>query len=344
MKALQKVSKFLSDYTSIVVIAIAVVTFFVPGMMSWVNHKLFVDFASNKFTSQSIIIGIIMFSMGLTLTTQDFKILAKRPFDICVGAIAQYLIMPFLAFGITKVLGLSDAIGLGLILVGCCPGGVSSNIMSYLCGGDVAFSVGMTTVSTILSPFMTPLLVSLLASGTHISIKALPMFVSIVETVILPVAVGFLFNYLFGKKKIFAEIQKIMPGIAVLGLACVVGGVVSSQGAKFFESGAVIFVAVLLHNGLGYLLGYGAGKLVGMNTAKKRTISIEVGMQNAGLATNLATTTAQFASTPESAIICAVSCTWHSISGTLLAEAFALKDKIKGKSTDTENEDVQQAE
>lgn len=146
------------------------------------------------------------------------------------------------------------------------------------------------------------------------------------------------------RKKIFAEIQKIMPGIAVLGLACVVGGVVSSQGAKFFESGAVIFVAVLLHNGLGYLLGYGAGKLVGMNTAKKRTISIEVGMQNAGLATNLATTTAQFASTPESAIICAVSCTWHSISGTLLAGAFALKDKIKGKSTDTENEDVQQAE
>lgn len=131
---------------------------------------------------------------------------------------------------------------------------------------------------------MTPLLVSYLASGAHISIKALPMFVSIVETVILPVAIGFLLNYLFGKKKTFMELQKIMPGIAVLGLACVVGGVVSSQGSKFFESGIVIFVAVLLHNGLGYLLGYGAGKLVGMNTAKKRTISIEVGMQNAGLA------------------------------------------------------------
>ena len=288
MKALQKVSKFLSDYTSIVVIAIAVITFLVPGMMSWVNYKLFVDFVANKFTNQSIIIGIIMFSMGLTLTAQDFKILAKRPFDICVGAIAQYLIMPFLAFG-------------------------------------------MTTVSTILSPFMTPLLVSYLASGAHISIKALPMFVSIVETVILPVAIGFLLNYLFGKKKTFMELQKIMPGIAVLGLACVVGGVVSSQGSKFFESGVVIFVAVLLHNGLGYLLGYGAGKLVGMNTAKKRTISIEVGMQNAGLATNLATTTAQFASTPESAIICAVSCTWHSISGTLLAGAFALKDKLSEK-------------
>ena len=120
-----------------------------------------------------------------------------------------------------------------------------------------------------------------------------------------------------------------MPGVAVLGLACVVGGVVSSQGDKFFESGVVIFVAVFLHNGLGYLLGYGAGRLTGMNTAKKRTISIEVGMQNAGLATNLATTTAQFAVAPESAIICAVSCTWHSISGTLLAGLFAAYDKRK---------------
>ena len=149
MKALQKASKFLSDYTSVVVIAIAIVTFFVPSMMGWVNYSLFTDMVANKFTSQSIIIGVIMFSMGLTLTTEDFKILAQRPFDICVGAIAQYLIMPFLAFALTKLLHLPDGIALGLILVGCCPGGVSSNIMSYLCGGDVAFSVGMTTVSTI---------------------------------------------------------------------------------------------------------------------------------------------------------------------------------------------------
>ena len=106
MKALQKVSKFLSDYTSIVVIAIAVVTFFLPSMMGWVNLALFTDMVSNKFTCQSIIIGIIMFSMGLTLTTEDFRILAQRPFDICVGAVAQYLIMPFLAFALSKVLNL----------------------------------------------------------------------------------------------------------------------------------------------------------------------------------------------------------------------------------------------
>ena len=329
MKTLQKAGKFLSDYTSAVVIAIAVVTFLVPQLMGWVNYQLFTDMVGNKFTSQSMIIGIIMFSMGLTLTAENFKILAQRPLDICIGAAAQYLIMPFLAFGISRVLQLPDAIALGLILVGCCPGGVSSNIMSYLCGGDVAFSVGMTTVSTLLSPIMTPLLVSFLASGTKINVEGLPMFVSIIETVILPVGLGFLLNRFLGKKKAFQEIQKVMPGVAVLGLACVVGGVISSQGSNFFTSGVVIFVAVLLHNGLGYLLGYGAGKLTGMNTSKKRTISIEVGMQNAGLATNLATTTAQFASAPQSAVICAVSCVWHSISGTLIAGFFASFDRKK---------------
>ena len=329
MKTLQKFSKFLSNDTSVVVIAIAVVTFFIPQLMGWVNYQLFWDPVGNKFTSQSIILGIIMFSMGLTLTTQDFKILAQRPFDICIGAIAQYLIMPFLAFTLTRLLHLPDAIALGLILVGCCPGGVSSNVMSYLCGGDVAFSVGMTTVSTLLSPIMTPTMVALLASGTKISIKGLPMFVSIIETVIVPIAIGFVINYIFGEKKQFKEIQQVMPGVAVIGLACVVGGVISSQGANFFTSGIVIFIAVLLHNSLGYILGYCAGKLTGMNTAKKRTISIEVGMQNAGLATNLATTSSQFAATPESAVICAVSCVWHSISGTLLAGFFAGLDKKK---------------
>ena len=131
------------------------------------------------------------------------------------------------------------------------------------------------------------------------------------------------------------EFQKIMPGIAVLGLACVVGGVISSQGSNFFRSGVIIFLAVLLHNGLGYLLGYLAGSVTGMNYSKRKTISIEVGMQNAGLATNLATTTAQFASAPQAAIICAVSCVWHSISGTLLAGLFAWRDKHKEKKVST---------
>ena len=323
MKSIAKISNFASKYIGIIIIVLSIIAFCFPPTFSWATNYT------------SLLLGIAMFGMGLTIKLDDFKIVFTRPKELLIGCFAQFTIMPLVAFCLAKAFHLSPDLAIGVILVGCCPGGVSSNIMSYLCGGDVAFSVGMTTVSTILSPVMTPLMVSFLASGAKITIHGLPMFVSIVETVIVPVAIGFALNYALGKNEAFKEVQKVMPGVAVLGLACVVGGVISSQGSKFFQSGIVIFVAVLLHNGFGYFLGYCAGKLTGMNTAKKRTISIEVGMQNAGLATNLATTTAQFASTPESAIICAVSCVWHSISGTLLAGMFAQYDKIKSGHKET---------
>lgn len=315
MKTLQKISSMLSSKTSVFVILVAIAAFFVPDIFSWVQGN-----------NQSLVLGVIMFTMGLTLTTEDFKVLAKRPLDIFIGAAAQYLIMPFLAYGISTILRLPNEIAVGLILVGCCPGGVSSNIMSYLCHGDVPFSVGMTTASTLLSPLMTPMMVLFLA-GARIEVNAASMFISIVKSVLLPVLLGFILNTLFGKKEAFKEAQKVMPGISVIGLALIVGGVIALQGENFFKSGAVIFIAVLLHNSLGYALGYEVGKLTGMNTAKKRTISIEVGMQNAGLATNLAT--AHFAAAPQAAMASAVSCVWHSISGTILAGIYLQKDNMQ---------------
>ncbi|POP33259.1 bile acid:sodium symporter family protein [Lactonifactor longoviformis] len=317
MNAAKKSSKWLSDHTSFFVIAVAVVTFFLPNLFSWVQGN-----------NQSLILGIIMFSMGLTLSTDDFRILAKRPLDIFIGAAAQYLIMPFLAFGLATALHLPNEIAVGLILVGCCPGGVSSNIMSYLCRGDVPFSVGMTTASTLLSPIMTPMMVLLLA-GTRIEVDAAAMLFSILKSVIIPVFIGFVLNTFWGERKAFKDIQQVMPGISVIGLALIVGGVIALQGSNFFQSGVVIFLAVFLHNGLGYLLGYGVGMLTKMSTAKKRTIAIEVGMQNAGLATNLAA--AHFATAPQAAMACAVSCVWHSISGTILAGWFARKDAKKAE-------------
>ena len=303
MNILKKVNKFLSKNMSIFVIAVAIITFFVPSLFTWVRG-----------TNQTIILGIIMFGMGLTLTTQDFKILA------------QYTVMPLLAYIVGTALGLPSEIKIGLILVGCCPGGVSSNIMSFLCNGDVPFSVGMTTASTLLSPILTPVLVLILA-GEQIEVNATGMFISIIESVIIPIIIGFTLNYFLGEKKTFKDVQQVMPGVSVTGLAFIVGGVISLQGQNFFKSGVLIFIAVLLHNGFGYLLGYGVGVLIKMSVSKKRTISIEVGMQNAGLATNLAT--AHFAATPEAAIACAVSCVWHSISGTLLAGLFAKFDERK---------------
>lgn len=313
MNQLKAVSKFLARNTSLFVISISIITFFIPSLFSWVRG-----------TNQTIILGIIMFSMGLTITTEDFKILAKRPLDIFVGSMAQYTIMPLLAYSVSTALGLPDDIKIGLILVGCCPGGISSNIMSFLCKGDVPFSVGMTTASTLLSPVLTPLLVLFLADA-KIEVNAIGMFKSIIESVIIPVIIGFMLNYLYGTKKRFKDFQEVMPGVSVTGLTFIVGGVICLQGDNFFKSGIVIFLAVVIHNTLGYLLGYTVGSLTNMPTAKKRTISIEVGMQNAGLATGLATV--YFVSMPHAALAAAVSCVWHSISGTILAGLYLKNDQ-----------------
>lgn len=297
-------------------------TYFLPELFSWVHG-----------TTQSCILGFIMLTMGLTLTVDDMRILASRPFDILIGTCAQFGLMPFIAWTLTVGVGflgitVPKPIVVGIILVGCCPGGVSSNIMSYLCKGDIAFSVGMTTVSTLLAPVVTPLLVLWLA-GEQVEVDALGMFLNILIVTLIPVTVGFFGNLLWGEREWFKQTQSVMPGFSVLGLACIVGGVVAAVQDKLMMEGvlffAMVFIIVLCHNGCGYLLGYTVGRLCGFSTAKKRTISIEVGMQNAGLATVLASTF--FAvSCPLAVIPCAVSCAWHSISGTILATWFRRHD------------------
>ena len=184
----------------------------------------------------------------------------------------------------------------------------------------------MTTASTLLAPMATPLLV-LWLSGSEIDVDAMGMFRSILIVTIIPVALGAFANFFFGRRKGYQELCGVMPGVSVIGLACIVGGVIAWNGEHFFTSGAMIFAAVFLHNALGYAAGYLVGRCTGMSMAKKRTIAIEVGMQNAGLATNLATR--HFPTLPEAAIASAVSCVWHSISGTLLAGLFLFCDRIR---------------
>ena len=217
----------------------------------------------------------------------------------------------------------------GLILVGCCPGGVSSNIMSYLCRGDVAYSVGMTTVSTLLAPVITPMLVLWLA-GEQVEVDAIGMFLNILIVTLLPVSIGFFANLFYGHNEGFKKAQAVMPAFSVLGLACIVGGVIAAVRDKLMIEGLtfflIVFAVVLCHNSLGYLTGYSVGKIFGFSKAKNRTISIEVGMQNAGLATVLASTFFAI-SCPLAVIPAAVSCAWHSISGTILATWFRNRDE-----------------
>ena len=315
MKLLQQISAWLSKETPWFVTAVAVLTFFFPDLFGWVRGN-----------TQTAVLGFIMFAMGMTLTHEDFRILAARPFDIAIGALAQFVLMPFIAFSLAHLMHLPRGVAVGLILVGSCPGGVSSNIMSFLCKGDVAFSVGLTAVSTLLAPLTTPTLMMWLA-GEMIEIDAIGMFKSVLLVTLTPVALGFLFNHFFGARPACREVMKTMPGFAVLALACIVGGVVSAQGQAIVSSGVAIFIAVFLHNGLGYVLGYVAGVLARFTKPKRRTVSIEVGMQNAGLATVLATR--HFPAAPETAVAAAVSCIWHSISGALLAGVFNALDRYR---------------
>lgn len=310
---LQSISRWLSTYTSYFIIAVAIFAFFFPEVFTWVHGY-----------TQTAILGFIMLTMGLTLSTNDFRLLASRPFDILIGAIAQYTIMPFVAWCLTYIWGLDSSLAIGIILVGCCPGGVSSNIMSYLCKGDVAFSVGMTAASTLLAPFVTPLLVLFLA-GQHVDVDTIGMFLNILIVTIIPVAIGFVLNMIFGSKPGFAPVRATMPGLSVICLACIVGGVISDVHDILIFNGlalfALTFAVVFCHNSIGYFLGYMAGKLFHFRIPQCRTISIEVGMQNAGLATNLASNFFM-ATNPMAVVPCAISCAWHSISGTILACLF----------------------
>lgn len=319
IKFLQTISHWLANYTSPFIIGVAVVTFFFPHLFDWVRGN-----------TQTAILGVIMLTMGLTLTTNDFKILFRRPIDIFIGACAQFIIMPGVAYLLVHCWHLEPALALGILLVGCCPGGVSSNIMSYLCHGDVAFSVGMTCASTLLAPVMTPFLMKLTA-GEIIAIDAVGMFANILIVTIIPVAIGCALNYFYSNRESFPVVQSLMPGLSVTCLAFIVGGVISTVHDDLVERGLWLFLltfaVVFCHNSLGYLLGWFAGWLSRFNTAKKRTISIEVGMQNAGLATVLASNF--FAAQPLAVLPCAISCAWHSISGTILAGLFLLWDKRK---------------
>lgn len=331
MELLKRASALLATYTSPFIILVAVLAMYCPSLFAWVQSG----------QVASVILGLIMLTMGCTLSTDDFRILMQRPLDIFIGSIAQYTIMPLLAWSLSRLFALDPFMSAGLILVGCCPGGVSSNIMSFLCHGDVAYSVGMTTASTLLAPFVTPLLVYQLA-GTSIEVNAWGMFENILVVTLIPVCMGCAFNYLLGKRRMFQDLQQVMPGLSVICLALIVGGVIYSVYPQLQSNGLSLVLLTLavvsLHNGLGYVLGYAVGRLCGFSTAKKRTLSIEVGMQNAGMATvlsgNFMATPALVATNPLAALSlvpCALSCAYHSISGTLLAGLYLLADKRQAR-------------
>ncbi len=268
------------------------------------------------------LLGVIMFGMGLTLRPVDFVMVAKRPLPVLIGVVAQFVIMPLVAVVVVKVLNLPADIAAGVILVGCAPGGTSSNVVSYLARGDVALSVTMTSISTLLAPVLTPLLTLWLA-GEYMPVSAGSMAMSIVKVVLVPVVGGLLVRMLV--PKIVERIQAALPWISVAAIAAIVCIVVGGAHDNIATAGALVLAAVILHNGFGYLLGYLAGKFTGQPVTARRTMAVEVGMQNSGLATSLASAYMN----PLAALPGAVFSVWHNLSGALLAAGCRWSDARK---------------
>jgi BASS family bile acid:Na+ symporter len=304
---MKKVFKLISDYMGVLVLLSAIAALTFPETISRV-----------KPTVINPLLGVIMFGMGLTLRAEDFRIVFSRPKDVIVGCLAQFTVMPLLAWLLARIFSLDEALTVGVMLVGCCPGGTASNVITYLAKGDLALSVGMTGVSTVLAPIATPLLVWLLA-GQTVDVNVVGMLLSILWVVILPIVAGLVVKRLWPRQT--AKATAFLPALSTLAICAIVLIVISANAGKLMSGGLVIVLVVMLHNVCGLGIGYGIGRLLGLSTAKRRAISIEVGMQNSGLASSLATL--HFAAYPMATIPGAVFSVWHNISGAIVARLFA---------------------
>jgi BASS family bile acid:Na+ symporter len=274
-----KTTRFLGGFafTFIIFAAVAAALFY-PNMFLGVG----------EFEFKGLIVPLlmlIMFGMGTSMSVKDFAAVASMPKGVLVGLLLQFSIMPVVGFGLATVSGLPPEIAAGIILVGCSPSGLASNVMAYISGANLALSLTLTAVSTLLAPFITPLYMSFFA-GEFIPIDAFAMFISISKIVILPIMAGLVFNhFLHGK---FPFIDKLMPKVSMLGIAIIITIITAAGRDSLLTIGGILIIVVLVHNLLGYFLGYTSAKLIGMDEASSRTIAFEVGMQNSGLASGIA--------------------------------------------------------
>lgn len=319
MGALQKIGKFAGDTFALWVLLAAGLAMWIPENFTWLSAYI------------TPLLGIVMFGMGMTLKLNDFKLVVQYPKGVILGVLAQFIIMPLLAFGLAVAFQLPPELAVGVILVGCCPGGTSSNVMTLLSKGNVALSVTITSFTTLLAPIMTPALIYLLASA-WLPVDFMAMLTSVVQVILVPIVLGFIAQVLF--KPIVAKSIDILPVVSVIAIVLIVAAVVSGSRDRIIESGLFILAIVVLHNGLGYLVGYGVGRLFNLNYEDKKAVSIEVGMQNSGLGASLAT--AHFE--PITAVPSAIFSFWHNISGPILSTYWSAKASRMGSNKDQDDD------
>ncbi len=303
---MKRISDFIGRYMAVIVLAVAALALFVPRSCLWIRTDWI-----------NILLMIVMFGMGLTMKLSDFSVVFAKPKDVLVGCASQFIIMPLLAFGLGKLFGLNDELLVGVVLVGTCPGGTASNVITYLSRGDTALSVGMTSINTLLAPVLTPALTYLLLR-TSVQVDVKTMFFSIIQVVIIPIGLGIVISRFLGNRT--KKAKDILPLLSVTAICLIIASVVSHNSAKILSTGAVIFAAVILHNLLGYLCGFMIGIIFRMELPRKKAIAIEIGMQNSGLATSLAANA--FPDMAMATVPGAVFSIWHNISGAVLAGLF----------------------
>ena len=306
MNSLKLVCNFIARWMGILVLLVAILSLAVPASFKWIDTWWI-----------NPLLGIIMFGMGLTLSPNDFKVVLSRPKDILIGCLAQFTVMPSLAWLLASAFSLPKELALGVILVGCCPGGTASNVITYLAKGDLALSVGMTATSTLLAPLLTPLLVWLLA-GTMVDIDTVGMLQSIVYVVIAPIIGGLLCQRFLPRTT--KSLTPFLPAFSSLVIAITVGVVVSHNADRLMAGGMLVVFVVMLHNLLGFSIGFLIGRLLRLSVPKRIAVSIEVGMQNSGLASSLAVL--HFAAYPLATIPGAIFSVWHNISGAIAAKLY----------------------
>lgn len=246
----------------------------------------FLGFGDFQYKSLIVpLLMIIMFGMGTSMSIKDFARVAKMPKGVFIGLMCQFTIMPIVGFGLATISGLPPEIAAGIILVGCSPSGLASNVMAYISGANLALSLTLTAISTLLAPFLTPVYMSFFA-GEFIPIDSIAMFLSISKIVILPIVAGLFFNHFFHGK--LPMVDRAMPKISMIGIAVIITVITAAGRDNLLSIGALLIVLVIIHNVLGYLLGYGSAKIMGIDEASSRTIAFEVGMQNSGLASGIA--------------------------------------------------------
>lgn len=302
MKKTEQIISCLTRYIGVIIILFSVIAFFLPEGFSWATN----------YTSWFL--GAAMFGMGLTIKTGDFKAVLIHPKEILIGCIAQYTIMPLSAWALSTLLQLPPDLAVGVILVGCCPGGTASNVITYIAGGDVSLSVGMTIISTLLAPLMTPLLTYALA-GAWVNVSLAAMILSVIKVILIPVLLGIVIHAVLGRA--IDRIANIVPLISVVAIVMIIAGIVANNVEKILSCGLLVLGVVILHNFLGLALGLLASKVFRVEYHKATAIAIEVGMQNSGLAVSLAT--ANFAANPLATLPGAIFSVWHNISGSLFA-------------------------